>query len=120
MTPTSECQPRVDCVEGTLKTRKTCHDRDELWALLSSRARVHHARDASGSRLVGHGDQRRAADRDLTVLRPVDGLRVLLLRLVLADRAGHADEGLVERALDGDVEAVHVDEADALLLGHFF
>ena len=119
MTPTSECQPRVDCVEGTLKTRKTCHDRDELWALLSSRARVHHARDASGSRLVGHGDQRRAADGHLAVLRPVDGLRVLLLRLVLADRAGHADEGLVERALDGDVEAVHVDEADALLLGHF-
>ena len=102
-----------------MKTRKTCHNRDQFRTLLASRAGIHHPRDARRPRLVGHGDQRRAAHGHLPVLRPVDGLRVLLLRLVLADRAGHADEGLVERALDGDVEAVHVDEADALLLGHF-
>ena len=105
--------------EGASRTRNTCHYSDQFRTLLARGARVHHPRDAPRPRLVRHGDQRRTPNRNFPVLRPVDGLRVLLLRLVLADRAGHADERLVERALDGDVEAVQIDEADALLLGHF-
>ena len=90
--------------------------RDQPRARLARLARLHLALDAGRARLVAHGDEARAAGRDAPVVGRRERLRVLLPRLVLAHGDGQTVERRVARALHGDVEAVHVDEADAGLV----